>query len=239
MIFFLFIILLELKEKFVYGNYVYFGEFPIPISLNQQEKEKCKNPKLKSAGKFFVTRSMSDDEPRFDAVIKKDDIQEMSYVVSEGRGICDEVWTDPNYQGCGLAKYVTATCFQDVGVLGTDRIGVDISKDSHWKYSTSQRADASKYCQTITFLQCKPYNGAPDAVCVSYLRAASISEFDLVFTTFPSSKTSKSLNVFKLGTNLENEFKNNAKTFLQKNGPVWFFCKCKEDEKSNCVKMIK
>ena len=221
----------------MYGNYVYFGEFPIPISLNQQEKEKCKNPKLKSAGKFFVTRTLSDDEPRFDAVIKKDDIQEMSNVVSEGRGICDEVWTDPNYQGCGLAKYVTATCFQDVEVLGTDRIGVDISKDKHWKYSTSQRADASKYCHTITFLHCMPYNGAPDSVCVSYLRAASISEFNLVFTTFPSPKPS--LNVFELGTNLENEFKNNANTFLKKHGNAWFFCKCHENEKSNCMKMTK
>ena len=182
---------------------------------------------------------MSDDEPRFDAVLKKDDIQEMSYVVSEGRGKCDEVETDPNYQGCGLAKYVTATCFQDVEVLGTDKVGVDVSKDAHWKYSTNQRADASRYCQTMTFLRCMPHDGAPDSVCVSYLRAASISDFDLAFTTFPSYKASESLNVFKLGANLENEFKNDAKAFLKKNGPVWFFCKCKETDKSNCMKMFK
>ena len=75
--------LLEFKEKSVYGNYVYFGEFPIPISLNQQEKEKCKNPKLKSVGKFFVTKTKGLLDSRFDAVIKIDDIQEMSNVVTE------------------------------------------------------------------------------------------------------------------------------------------------------------
>ena len=48
-----------------------------------------------------MTRKKWPTWPRFEAVLKKDDAQEMSYVASDGLGNCDDVWTDPSYQGCG------------------------------------------------------------------------------------------------------------------------------------------
>ena len=222
---------------------MYFGDYPIPIDISQHEKDKCKNPELKSSENFLVTKTMTDSGTRFEAVLKSDVSRIMSHSNSDYIGECDDVSTVPEYQGCGLAKYLTATCFQDISVLGINNLGVDINNHGYWKAEkrNKQRKNASKYCQTITFLRCMPHDGAPPEVCVSYLRAASISEFDLAFTT-PQlefmSKKAKPFNVFKLGSNLEDDFKSDAKTFLKKYGLAWFFCKCKENKEKKCLKMI-
>ena len=212
--------------------------------MSPQEKEKCKNQDLKSSGKFFVNRNTENPLlSRFQAVAEKESKTVISFAESEGKGKCDNVKTTDNYQGCGLAKYVVATCFQDVSVIGTDKVGIDVTNDYYWKPKErqKQRDKASKFCQTITFLRCAPYNGAPDAACVSYLRAGSISEFDLLFTStkieYPPKKN-KPFKVFELGTKLEEKFKSKTKNFLEKNGLIWFFCKCKENEEKNCKKMI-
>ena len=57
-----------------------------------------------------------------------------------------------------------------------NRIGVDINNHGYWKAKkrSKQRKNASKYCQTITFLRCMPHDGAPPGVCVSYLRMSRI-----------------------------------------------------------------
>jgi len=233
----------RVEKKYVYGKYVYFGDYPIPIDLSQHEKDKCKNPELASSGNFLVTKTMTDIGPRFEAVPQSDVHRMMSNSNSRYTGECDDVTTIPEFQGCGLAKYLTATCFQDDSVLGMNRIGVDINNHGYWKAKkrNKQRKNASKYCQTITFLRCMPHHGAPLEVCVSYLRAASISEFNLAFTTpeleFISGKA-KPFNVFKLGQNLEDDFKSDAKKFLEKYGLAWFFCKCKENKEKKCLKMI-
>ena len=142
-----------------------------------------------------------------------------------------------------MAKYLVATCFQDISILGNTKAGVDINNHGYWKPKArrKQQKSALKYCQTITFLRCMPHHGAPSTVFVSYLRAGSISEFDLVLTTpqleFISLKA-KPFNVFKLGPKLENDFKSSAEEFLKKYGLAWFFCKCKENKRKKCLKMI-
>ena len=196
---------------------MYLGGFPIPIDLSQDEKAKCRNQELKSAGKFFVTKTVT---KIFKVVLRIDDDRKIASLNADSAGICDDVRTTTDFQGCGLAKYLVATCFQDISVIGTDRVGVDINNHGYWKPKArkKQRNNALKYCQTITFLRCMPHNGAPHAVCVSYLRAGSMSEFDLVLTTplleFISTKA-KPFNVFKLGPTLENKFKGKAENFLK------------------------
>ena len=185
---------------------------------------------------------MAPHEFVFRAVLKKDVKNGISSVISEDFGTCDDVETKKEFQGCGLAKYLVATCFQDEFVLGTDNRGVDVDTNKYWADSPGQRNDVSKYCETVTFLRCIPLDGAPNAVvvCISYLRAGKISGFDLLFTAPDSKfckKAEKTFKVFDLGKNLENTYKANADRFIQDNGCVWFYCKCKNDERENCMKM--
>ena len=156
---------------------MYLGSFPIPIDLSQLEKEKCRNLDLKSAGKFFVTKTQEGHmfriETTFEAVLRINDDQKLCTVRSDSVGECDDVNTIACFQGCGLAKYLVATCFQDISILGNTKTGVDINNHGYWKPKArrKQQKSALKYCQTITFLRCMPHHGAPSTVCVSYLRA--------------------------------------------------------------------
>ena len=231
-----------LKGKFLFDKYVYFGDFPIPIPLLPNEKQKCQNAALKTSGKFFIGRKIaSESDVKFPAVLQENDNKEMGSMISEAEGICDDVVTNEEYRGCGIAKYLVATCFQDVTVIGKDKKGLDVTENKHWIHASDQRNDVSKYCETVTHLRCMPLSGAPNAVvvCVSYLRAGSISGFDLLFTAPDSPIPTKMFHVFQLGETLENEFKANADKFIQDHGQVWFYCKCKETEKGNCMKMKK
>ena len=229
-----------IQRRYVYDKYIYSGDFPISIALTTQEKQKCQNAALKLTGKFLVVRKIDEDNDiTFRAVTKETDEKEMSSMISESGGICDDVVTEKEYQGCGLAKYLVATCFQDEAVLGLNNQGVDVNKNPYWTHSPDQRKDVAKYCETVAHLRCMPLSGAPNAVivCVSYLRAGSISGFDLLLTVSDSPVAKKTFNVFKLGETLENGFKANADKFIQDNGRVWFYCKCKDNEKENCKKM--
>lgn len=236
---------LGFKRKYVYDHYVYFGDFPIPIDLLSTEKQKCPNSELKSKGKFLIFRDIvegmdDEQEAKFRAVLPENKENEMSYADSELRGTCDDVFTHEQYQGCGLAKYLVATCFQDEMVLGKENKGLDVKTDGHWKYAIDQRNDVVKYCETITFLRCLPWGGAPNTAgaCVSYLRAGFISDFQLLFTGFSAYRAKKTLSVFELGEKFENDFKVNADVFVKENGRSWFFCKCKENEKKGCMQML-
>jgi len=152
--------------------------------LTPQEKQKCHNAALKSTGKFLVVRKIDEDnDVTFRAVTKETDEKEMSSMISESGGICDDVVTEKEYQGCGLAKYLVATCFQDEAVLGLNNKGLDVNKNNYWTHAPDQRKDVTKYCETVAHLRCMPLSGAPNAVvvCVSYLRAGAISGFDLLY----------------------------------------------------------
>ena len=77
------------EKKYVYGKYVYFGDYPIPIDLSQHEKDKCKNPELASSGNFLVTKTMTDIGTRFKAVPQSAVHRMMSDSISRDTGECD------------------------------------------------------------------------------------------------------------------------------------------------------
>jgi hypothetical protein len=159
-------------------------------------------------------------------------------------GICDLIETaDENNQGCGLAKYLMATCFQDDSILGDNERGLDIGKDTNWADEPETRKDAISYCKTITYLRCAPFGDPkpPQRVCISYIRAGSLANFDILFTYKESflntHSKKKNFNVFKLGESLEKTFSNDADDFIDDYGYTWYFCKCKEDMKQKCMGM--
>ena len=131
-----------------------------------------------------------------------------------------------------------ATCFQDGSVLGANERGRDISKDKNWADEPETRKDAISYCKTITYLRCAPFGDPkpPNRVCISYIRAGTLADFDILFTHKRSFKE-KNFNVFKLDESLETTFSNDAEEFIADYGYTWYFCKCKEDMKEKCMAM--
>ena len=186
-------------------------------------------------GTFSIIWDLEDEiYNRFQAISSDDDKKVMAYVRSEAPGKCDDVKTFEEYQGCGLAKYLVATCFQDEKVLGAHSKGIDVEKNNDWKKAGAQQTNVANFCETVTFLRCKPRDGP--GPCITYLRAGSAAGFDLLFVKNLHEETGY-LKVFKLGEDLEKKFKAESSDFVSVNGKYWFFCKCKENEKKQCLDM--
>ena len=195
---------------------------------------------MKKEGKFYVQKNKIPTYYQYTALTNPDDKERISELSGKSGGICDLVKTfDEKNQGCGLAKYLMATCFQDYSILGDDERGVDISQDGKWAQESETRKDAINYCKTITYLRCLPYGEPkpPPRVCVSYLRAGSLAKFDILFSHKRTLIGSLIFNVFKLGDPLEAKFNMDADKFIKDYGYTWYFCKCKEDMKDKCMGM--
>ena len=189
---------------------------------------------MKETGKIYVKKiyqeSLGESSYTFTAVLDPEDDTALSTLIAdaEEEGICDTVRTLEDYQGCGLAKYLMATCFQDWSILGEDGRGVNIYGESRWM-KVPLRTNAFKNCRTMVYLSCM---AVPSRSCISYLRAASSADFDLLF-----SFKLKDMKTFKLGERLESEFNQRYDEFIDKNGPAWYFCKCKEGSEKYCLAM--
>ena len=188
---------------------------------------------MKERGKFYVERKYDESSKEqgntFTAVFEPEDDTALSTLYAEEEGVCDNVKTVEVYRGCGLAKYLLATCFQDWSILGEDGRGVDVINNFGWKKSPMLN-NAFKYCKTMVTLIC---GTNPSRNCISYLRAASSADFDLLFAYLRLGH----MNAFKLGETLESEFIQRYDEFIAKNGPFWYFCKCKEGSEQPCLAM--
>ena len=162
--------------------------------------------------------------------------QPMSKLHAKAGGKCDHVSTYEGSRGCGLAAYMMATCFQDSAVLGSDGKGHDVESDPKWN-EEPQRDKASALCQSMIFLRCFPDANTPKYICISYLRAATLAHYDIVFMKKPRVGKMQAL---ELGESLENTFKENPESFVKENGFTWFFCKCVNNPglKKDCLSMV-
>ena len=215
-----------------YYQSIVYTEYPIEILLTNEEKLKCKSDKLKERGTIYVQKTSYPEtlQYKFTAVFETEDRTALSTLNAE-KGFCNDVKTKKGYQGCGLAKYLMAICFQDVSILGEDGRGVNVYKDplgiDHWKTSP-MRIDAYEYCKTMIYLSCAT---EPNRNCISYLRAAAFANSDLLF----SFRKGINIKAFKIGKRLESEFDKKSDEFIDNNGHVWYFCKCKEESKFSCL----
>ena len=185
---------------------------------------------MKAKGNFFIKKDFFSTAIIFTAVSEAKEEEALSFLNTIGEeGICNYVQTQPGNRRCGLAKYLMATCFQDPSVLGENNRGVDVTKSDNWD-NDPKRTPAYHYCETVTSLLC---DSIPYRNCISYMRAASLAEFDILFTK----ATEERIIGFELGEALESKFDSEYEEFIRVNGGLWFFCKCKDESKNDCMAM--
>ena len=191
---------------------------------------------MKKEGKFYVKKISLSSRYKFTASIKPDDKEIISSLIGKPGGNCDQIATPKKYQGCGLAKYLMATCFQDNSILGEDESGVDIKTDVGWAEYSETLKDAMRYCKSIIYLRCAPHGKPkpPSRVCIAYLRAGSLANYHILFS---QKLFTPSLTPFDLGEYLEAEFSQDHDAFIQDYGFRWYFCKCKDDTEETCMAM--
>ena len=136
-----------------------------------------------------------------------DSSQKMSQLNARVGGKCERASTISGFQGCGLAAYMVATCFQDYTVLGSNGKGYDVNSDFKWK-EEPRKAKAHALCKSTIHYQCVIHND-----CISYLRGAILAHYDIVF--MKKAKVGK-MHAWELDESLENELKQNPDKFLKK-----------------------
>ena len=232
--------------QFRFGKYSYVGDYPIKIPLKPPltMPKRCKNEELLEKKEFYVKKKPKQNgkvgEFTFTAHLPGGE-DAISTLNAKTGGSCDHASTPKPYQGCHLAQYLGATCIQDDSILGEDKKGMDIMKDRKWDQEP-QRMEAHSTCKTITSLRCFPDADTPKRVCISYLRAASLANFDIVFVKKATRPEKESpMTVWELGEPLETLFGADSDKFVKTYGISWFFCKCKGEsntEKEKCFDMI-
>jgi len=219
------------------------GPFPIKIQLKPEiTKPTCKNEKLKAQGHFYVQKKEIRETEKHDVTFfatigsNDDTSTAISKLNADVGGACDHVSTYPGSEGCGLAAYMMATCFQNDQVLGVNGKGHDLENDIKWS-NEPRKAIALDKCLSMIYLRCFTDANTPAYACISYLRGGKLADYDIIFMKKPAKAV---MNVWTLGETVEAPFKDNADEFIKQNGFTWFFCKCKGNsasEKKECLSM--
>ena len=214
-------------------------EYPIKVIMADRYQATCASQDLKNKKQYFVEKCKSTDS-RYDfdfgAYIKKGFCgrkKGLSILRAERGGFC---WATPDLspppvQGCGLATALMEICFEDKDVGSIDPL-----EDYNFKLKGLEKWQqmALLNCENIKYTSCNPAPPTPTVGCAAYMSAAINTGHKMMFT-FPNENAEMSV------LNIENEarprFKEDADTFEEEHGNFWYFCRCKEDRKTECENM--
>ena len=140
----------------------------------------------------------------------------MSILKANIGGICDQVDTEEELRGCGLATILMECCFTD-DMVG----GVNVHNNEKFEMTLGKNREmATQTCKHIVFLRCLP-NLDKYAACSAYFTAAINTKHSLMLILDDTNMDV--MNVAEAQT----EFKKDATGWIQDYGYEWFFCQCK------------
>ena len=210
--------------------------YPVNVELKDRYMSSCTNEELKDKRKFTVDRKKSNlavYDWVFTAHLSK---RKLSWLASgdnkKNKGVCNNVKTEDDSLGCGMATTLMEFCFTDYRVGG-----VDVENDQHFKKEslTKWREMAMQYCKHVVYLLCAPT--APDISCSAYLTAAINTNHMMMFTyqRYPADSDSEVMYVWDVAKT-QPEFKKHAKKWISTYGYAWYFCQCNVN--SECQTML-
>ena len=91
-------------------------------------------------------------------------------------------------------------------------------------------------CDHVVYLQCKPKAGSTHDICSGYLTAALKTGHTFMVTLKGGAlirETEVKWGFFNVAF-AKVMLKGNSKAFVDDNGDMWFFCKCKSDKLTQC-----
>ena len=228
---------------------VYCKDYPFSQILDKDGIKNCKNSYLKGSDNPRVLIDRIGSGPKYEFVALgeeegADKGRELSKLKAQKGGICNDVTTQPGSYGCGLAKYLMKACYEDDEILGKAKKGYDVFTDEldKWEDEPNEADEsANRLCQTITYTHCAPEidsagTKTPERACVSYMRGAIAADFDLIFIYKGPMGAMDVLNLIEAEKDFRRD-EGSAKEFIKKHGPEWFFCKCKDGRKKECMDM--
>ena len=152
-------------------------------------------------------------------------------------GECKYVNTEETSQKCGIGSELMKLCLEDPWIkAGSIRRWTSNNDRKFTVWGDEEfRNKAGQYCESITFILCSPDVPTPTAVCKSYIKAAKVSGYEMMFIDGKFSPTYEVL----MTEEAESLFTNDPNNFVTERGSHWFFCQCDEYEVANCYDLEK
>ena len=216
-------------------------KFPVP----KDKQDQCLNENVKRDGYWVGYGSVADDDYREDHITVKfvarhklDDRDDLARLKA-GQGICDDLLTYGNSRRCGIGKTLMTTCLEDPeitkdGGLDPDTYSIHGGPTSIWEDKEFSK-EAFGNCEAIVAITCRPTASTPKIVCKSYIEAAQIANYHMVFVEHDRNNQYDVLAI----EDMQNEFTFHPEEFLRSVGKKWFFCKCKRGKIEKCKSMVK
>lgn len=227
----------------------------------------CKSAALKKKKQYFVQKCKSSNpnfEWEFKAFLKKGLCNRKTKLSTlhggrvhhedreHPKGFCwaTEELSPAPVQGCGLATAMMELCFNDADIGS-----IDPKKNSIFKTEILRNGVLVEYlrkwkemailnCEHIVYTSCNPQGGNPVIGCAAYMTAALNTGHKMMFT-FPTGLQHPTgrgymdvLNVqYEAKKSLQGNGEDGAKRFKDTYGYQWFFCRCKDERKEECMNM--
>ena len=158
-----------------------------------------------------------------------DDIDDLAYNTARAPGICNDVNTRDNSQRCGLATQLMYLCYIDPDI--TRGGGFDASNDPNcFENGGDRQQQADTNCEILIFVL---NSSDPLDAATGYLSAALQADFPMMFTFSAYDAYGEILNVEQA----KQEYGPNPLLFNEQHGEFWYFCKCRDARRQECLQM--
>ena len=151
-------------------------------------------------------------------------------------GQCNNLQTEERSRKCGVGKELMKLCLGDTAVTedSTDHWQMMGPSDNVMWKDEQFNNKVGQLCEAINFMQCAPYDNTPKRACKAYIEAAIETGYDMMFIESYRQNTY----VVMKTADAEPEFISNPNKFVASRGAVWFFCKCYQERREECHKLV-
>ena len=213
-------------------------KYPKRVLLNPKYKNTCKNDEIKQEHAFYVNKRIqkqllptSPSKITWIGSLKASTSQ--LAILNAKRGKCNDVHVYPGSRKCGIGKEMMKMCLKDDDI--TEDGGYNPMTEKDW-YDEDLEREARKLCKAIVLVTCKPYDSTPNIAGKLYMEAALDSGFHLVFIQKLAIDDAQLDKIRRYDIEAAKlDFLKNADAFIEDMGANWFFCKCKQDSKQDCL----
>ena len=197
--------------------------------LAQNKLGTCLNKKLVRLKNYFVTKVHVREGGyyRFEAVLGVGDKKYLASSTAFTPGICNAVRTQDHSKSCGLATKLMSLCYIDGDITAGG--GVDPRTDRFWEDDQEAQQKAQSNCQILIYLR---NTATPPAAATGYFSAALKVNYPMMFTFGVNGKA----NILNVGQ-AKPIYGNDPLGFNNKFGQHWYFCKCRDLRRQECLAM--
>ena len=119
----------------------------------------------------------------------------------------------------------------------TEDCGINLL--TYWNWDDKDFGPTARdVCKSMVLISCVPDKETPRSVCASYMDAARLAGYHMVFVDRNEGQDEvEPFRKLKIKPATA-QFRQDPQSFLDNVGRIWFFCKCKRNKRNECLGII-